>query len=695
MAQTDAGVIEAAVTARAAPGVRLRARTVRLGWAVFAVTSVAWAVAVVNDLHTRAYGSLAYVCIAEALAVMGVLLTTRMPQHRVSWVMAIAALWWGVSGLATAYAVEALVEDPGSLPGGLAAAWFSNWAWLPGLALFPCALLVLMPDGGLPSRRWWPAPVSVAIGTVLVSSFVSADSSFELAGTPVSNPLASSSVVLGAAGLTGTVLVIAGLVASLAAFVLRYRRSEGDRRQQLRWVVVSFGLAVSLAVAGALAWGVVPGAAALPALALLALPAGIAVAILKHRLYELDLVVNRAIVYVLLTIAVIGSYVVVVGLVGSYLSGRGDLLVSLVVTGVVAICFQPLRHRVQRVVNRLMYGERDDPYLAIAGLGRTLASSLQVDAVLPTAVETIGRTLALQYVGLNVAGHAELRAHEVAAYGTPTEDVLVFPLIHQGAPTGELLLAPRPGERLRERDHRLIADLAPQVAAAVHAVGLSQELQAARRRLVELREEERRRIRRDLHDGLGPALAGLTFTLDAVQNLADSDHMRANELLASATDQVQTLIADVRRLIYGLRPPALDELGLVAAMGALASREASLGMRVDVQAPDSMPPLAAAVEVAAYRIVQEALTNVARHAVARSCTVRVSVEPTTLWLEVADDGRGFSQRGIGVGLRAMRERAAELGGTCEITSAAGVGTSVSARLPLRTADEAIVHGVAQ
>ena len=144
-------------------------------------------------------------------------------------------------------------------------------------------------------------------------------------------------------------------------------------------------------------------------------------------------------------------------------------------TGVVAVCFQPLRERVQRFVNRLMYGERDDPYLAIAGLGRTLASSLQLDAVLPTAVETIGRTLALQYVGLVVAGRRASGDGEAAAeYGTPGADVLALPLVHQGAPVGELRLAPRPGERLRERDHRLIADLAPQVAAAVHAVGLSQ-----------------------------------------------------------------------------------------------------------------------------------------------------------------------------------------------------------------------------
>ena len=194
--------IDAAVTARSAPSVRSPARTVRLGQAAFGVTSAAWAVAVVLDLRTGAYATLVYVCVAEALAVMGLLLTTRMPQHRVSWVIAIAALWWAIAGLANAYAIEALVEDPGSLPGGLAAAWFDNWAWLPGLALFLGSLLVLMPDGSLPSRRWWPVPVSLAVGTVLASAALSATSSFDIAGQPVSNPLASGSVALAAAGVT-------------------------------------------------------------------------------------------------------------------------------------------------------------------------------------------------------------------------------------------------------------------------------------------------------------------------------------------------------------------------------------------------------------------------------------------------------------------------------------------------------------
>jgi signal transduction histidine kinase len=269
----------------------------------------------------------------------------------------------------------------------------------------------------------------------------------------------------------------------------------------------------------------------------------------------------------------------------------------------------------------------------------------------------------------------------VVAYGTPAPVSLRSPLVHHGVTVGELLVAARVGETLREADRRLIVDLAPQVAAAVHAVGLALELRAARRRLVELREEERRRIRRDLHDGLGPALAGLTFTLDAVHNLTGSDLERAKSLLASATEQTQTMIAEVRRLIYGLRPPALDELGLVGSLRSVVSREVPRATAVTVELPDALPPLDAAVEVAAYRIVQEAVTNVARHAHARSCRLHLAVEPDALVVEVADDGQGIAQRATGVGLHTMRERAVELGGTCTIDSRPGLGTIVRARLP--------------
>ena len=684
-----AEMMDAVATAVVVPDAR-RGRRVKLGWAIFAVTCTVFVAALALDVANGTVKQVLYLGVNVVVALIGVLLTTRRPEHRISWVLAIMGLWGMVGGLCYAYAVEALVANPGSLRGGLVAAWFDNWWWLPGLAVPLSALLLLMPDGHLASRRWWPVAAAVAVGTVLGSAAVSASPTFDLGGsTPIENPFARAggTAVVVVVGITGVILVICGLVASLAAFVIRYRRADGDERQQLRWVGISLGLAVPLFIVGALLWGVVPGAELLPELAFLLLPAGIAVAVLKYRLYEIDLVINRALVYGVMTIGVVAGYVAIVGLVGATLSSRADLFISLVVTGVVAVCFQPMRERVQRFVNRLMYGERDDPYAAIARLGRTLASSLQLDTVLPTIVETIGQTLALQYVGLALAGDGASRdAAAAAEYGSPGSDLLVFPLAHQGVAVGELRLAPRPGERLRDRDHRLIADLAPQVAAAVHAVALSLELQLARQRIVQLREEERRRIRRDLHDGLGPALAGLTFTLEAVRNLTGSDLQRADDLLVSATQQVQTMITDVRQLIYGLRPPTLDQLGLAASLRGLATQESTLETSVTVDAPNSIPSLPAAVEVAAYWIAQEALTNVKRHAHARTCNLRVAVEPTTLRLEIADNGAGLSIGSTGIGLHTMKERAAEVGGTCEISDRTGGGTLVVASLPRLTAE---------
>ena len=652
---------------------------VRAGRAVFAGTTLACIAAVGLDLDSGAHSTLLYVAVTEVVAVLGVVLTSLRPEHRMSWVMAAAGAWWAFASLTFAYAVETVVNRPGSLPGGTAAAWFDNWAWVPGLVLFLGMTIVLMPDGRLASRRWAPVLAAFVAGTVLTSIGVSFTLTFDLSGTQVTNPLGSESALVGGILVLGAALTIAGLAGALAAFIVRFRRSRGDERQQLRWMVAAFSASVCLAVAGGFAWGVVPGAFLLPATALLVLPAGISVSILKYRLYDLDVVVNRALVYAVLTAGVIGVYVLAVGLVGSYLSRRGDLVVSLAVTGIVAVCFQPARERVQRGVSRLMYGHRDDPYLAAAELSRTLAGSPEIETVLPAAVETIGRTLAMGYVA--VAVNDGPGTEVAAAYGTPGAEVTAIPLAHHDAEVGELLLSQRRGDRLRERDQRLIADLAPQVAAAVHAVMLSRELRAARRRLVGLREEERRRIRRDLHDGLGPALAGLTLTLDAARNLTDSDVRRADDLLGAAANQMRTLVGDVRALIEGLGPPAIDELGLAEALRAMARRDSMPATAVEVEAPATITELPAAVEAAAFWIAQEALTNVRRHAHAGICTIRLDVDAVAVSIEVEDDGVGMIRKSPGLGLGTMRERAAELGGTCRIGPGASGGTLVSARLP--------------
>ncbi len=260
----------------------------------------------------------------------------------------------------------------------------------------------------------------------------------------------------------------------------------------------------------------------------------------------------------------------------------------------------------------------------------------------------------------------------------------VVPLVYQGEQVGELRLAPRPGERLlAPADRRLVDDLARQAGVAVRAVQLTHDLQRARARLVTGREEERRRLRRDLHDGLGPTLASQALTIDTARLMLNRDPVAAAALLQQAKEQSFSAVSEIRRVVYELRPPALDDLGLDGALRDLGSHFADTDLKVRIETPERLPPLSAAVEVAAYRIVQEALTNVARHAQAQHCTIKITVD-TDLELTITDDGIGTpADRRAGVGLTSMRERAEELGGQCSIANRPEGGTTIAARLPLR------------
>lgn len=440
----------------------------------------------------------------------------------------------------------------------------------------------------------------------------------------------------------------------------------------------------------------------------LVLAATLAVAILRYRLFAIDLILNRALVYGTLSAFVIGAYVAIVGYLGALFPAHNGLVPPLVATGLVAVLFQPLRERVQRWVNRLLYGERDDPYAVLARLGQRLESALASDELLPTIAETVGRALKLPRVAilLQHEGAFVLAAEYRAVPALPGAEVpaaparVALPLVAHGDTVGELQLHLRPGEQeLDPADRRLLGDLSRQAGIAAHAARLTADLrqltvtlQQSRERLVATREDERRRLRRDLHDGLGPALASVTFKVEAARNLLRRDPARADALLASVAEQTQSTIADIRRLVYELAPPALDHLGLVAALRQHAAQLAS-GTRVGVEAPAALPALPAAVEVAAYRIALEATTNALRHAAARRCTIHLALEEgggtddagagAALVVTVEDDGRGVPERPhAGVGLAAMRERAAELGGACVVAPRPGGGTTVRARLPL-------------
>jgi signal transduction histidine kinase len=417
---------------------------------------------------------------------------------------------------------------------------------------------------------------------------------------------------------------------------------------------------------------------------MLLLPICTYIAILRYRLFDIDILINRTLVYGALSVSVVLIYVLAVGGLGALFQARGNLAVSLLATGLVAILFQPLRSRLQRSVNRLMYGERDDPYAVISRLGRRLEATIAPETVLPTVVETIAQALKLPYAAILLKEAEGFRT--AAAYGTLKGEPEVLPLVYQREEIGRLVLSPRaPGEEFSAADRSLLEDLARQAEVAVHAVRLSTDLQHSRERLVVTREEERRRLRRDLHDSLGAQLAGLNVQAGTLRRLIPHDPAAADELVVELRDELRGAIADIRRLVYDLRPPALDDLGLTEALRRLAERYDSNGeqLRVLVEAPNALPVLPAAVEVAVYRIAQEALTNVARHARASSCVVRLVVMNEGMELEIVDDGVGISQgRSAGVGLSSMRERASELGGTCVVESTPEGGTRVLVSLPL-------------
>jgi signal transduction histidine kinase len=489
-------------------------------------------------------------------------------------------------------------------------------------------------------------------------------------------------------------LVLLGEAAILVAVQLyRYRRvSSPLQRQQTKWVVFGSTLPITVYIGGTVLSLIFPGLnepspyqLALNAIStciLLLISLSFGFAMLHYRLWDIDVLINRTLVYGALTTIVVGVYILVVGILGTFLHTSGDIFFSLLATGLVAVLFQPLRARLQRGVNRLTYGERDEPYAVLSRLGKRLEATLAPEAALSMIVETVAQALKLPYAAITLSqGEAFSPA---VTFGLPQDRLFTLPLVYHTEIIGQLLLAPRAvGDTFTAADHRLLEDIARQAGVAVHAVRLTADLQRSREQLVTAREEERRRLRRDLHDGLGPNLASLIFKVDAARNLLAQDHERAEALLAAVRQQAQEAITDIRRLVYNLRPPALDELGLLSALREQTTLYQHQGLTVAFDLPKALPTLPAAAEVAAYRIAQEALTNVARHAQAQCCLLRLSLKDDTLSLDISDDGKGLpASHHIGVGLHAMHERASELGGSCVVTRGESGGTLIQVRLPL-------------
>lgn len=623
--------------------------------------------------------------------VTGALIVSRDPRHPVGWLLNAGLAAAAIDMFALGYSSYAIQAYAGSLPGmGLALVWL-KLSGFPFAATALPLMLLLFPDGRLPSPRWrvlaWAA-VGTLVLYLLVQAFepgpVATHSDIYLV-----NPLGVSRSRW--AFLKPLLWIAYGLLAlcnaaALASLILRLRRAGPDERQQIKWLLYPAGLFLIfiplLALGELTANGLILGisiAVGLPAIAGMII--GPTLAVFKYRLYDIDIIANRTLVYGALTACVVGIYALIVGGVGALVQAEGSLLLGLVATGLIAVLFQPLRERLQRAVNRLMFGDRDEPFEALARLGRRLEGIFSPEMVYPTIVETVAQALKLPYAAIAVERGEAFEIME--AYGNINQEPEVYPLIHQGQVVGRLLVGRwSPDENFTAADERLLRGFARQAGAVVHAVQLMADLQRSRQKLVAAREEERLRLRRDLHDGLGPALASVVWQTDSARDLVHSDPSAAVELLGSSIEQAQAALKDIRRLVYGLRPPALDELGLVGALEQASQQHLRTVVTVESRAP--LPPLPAAVEVAAYRIVQEALKNAVHHAQAEHCAVRLEIDGG-LRLTVRDDGSGLPQ-GVtpGVGLVSMRERAEELGGTFAIHPRPEGGTEVDVSLPLKT-----------
>jgi signal transduction histidine kinase len=460
-------------------------------------------------------------------------------------------------------------------------------------------------------------------------------------------------------------VILVGIIAGLS-IVRRAWTATGIERDQLRWR--AFGVVLSLALFPIAVAEALPFAVSL--VDGLVFTTTLVIPIVRYRLWAIDTIIRRSSAYGLVSVVVAGVFAALAAGVAALQGERVGLVAAAVIT---ALVFGPALRRSQHVVDELFYGRRSDPYQALRDLSQRLDAIAAPGEVLKTVVTAVAESLRLPYVAIErpadgsvLAQHGDLR---------PTDAELGrWPLVSQGTRVGTLVAAPRRGEStLDSRDRAVLADLARQAGAAVHAAELTADLVSSRQRIVEAREEERRRLRRDLHDGLGPLLTSVGLNLDAARSQLATDNGDLLALLGRAKEASSQAIADLRTVVYSLRPPALDDLGVVGAITAHVHRMEETGM-IDIEVENhGLPALPAAVEVALFRIAVEAVTNVVRHAEAGCCRVRLGAAGPSAYVEVLDDGASDMPWTPGVGIVAMRERVSELGGTLEVGPTASGG----------------------
>ncbi|MFN8053720.1 MAG: histidine kinase [Acidimicrobiales bacterium] len=632
------------------------------------------------------------------LPVVGAVLATRCPRSPIGWIFLLSGAAQCLGG--------AIIDDRFAIMGhGTASAWAivaESAFWPLGFPLMVVSLF-WFPDGHLLSRRWAPAAAGVlaVVATLTVLGIVSPFDAGQYPG--LRNPVGITALrAVGPFARALTIIVLPLALGAVVSIGLRYRRGEAETRTRIRWIVwivVVQLLAIAVQYLVDLA-GDVPEwlVGTTPAPIVVGLPIVVAIAVVRHRLLDIDLLINRTVLYSALSAVVVGTYAVAVAGIGRT-TGRSDWLPTMAVALVVAIALQPLRNQLQRLLDRRLFGQRHDPLSVLASLSVSASTS---SAPFDELVGAIAQSLRLHHVALDVChddgGHLERVAVFGSARGAPIEEVPMFDGRHM---RGRLVVARRsPHEPLRRDEFALLAAIATNAAWLLRSELLTGELQRARERLVTAAEDERRRLRRDLHDGLGSRLTGISYQVEATRlavtpgMAADASHPLVEGLEQTKADLADA-VTELRRIIDDLRPGALDDLGLVRALSSDARRTlGAAGVEYDLQVDlteQECSSLSAAAEVVLYRVGVEAITNVARHARARRCCLTLCVASGEVVMTVEDDGIGLNGEppcspdrpgSAGVGLRSMRQRAEELGGLVLFTARHGGGTRVTVQLPV-------------
>ena len=569
---------------------------------------------------------------------------------------------------AVSTAVAAVADAPSI--GTQVAVQLQSFVWVPAFLSVVTLIPLLHPDGRLLSARWRPVLAVAVLGIVAMTLGSALHPTPFVGRTTLDKPVTSELAV--PLFVIGAVLSTVSMLLSLASLVLRWRRETGLRRRQVSVLLVAVAiLAVDVVVTAYLPW---PVSTAVQAVAVALLPVAITVAVTRHRLYELDTALRRTVTGFGLAACLAGLYLTLFALLGALLPA-GGATASVVAAGLTGLALQPLAGRLAAAVDAWFYGDRAQPQAVFAGLAEHLRQAGTPDEVTGAVTATLA-----EHLRMDVAAEVLVDPADGTLDGV-VQGEHVVPLRHRGEVVGRLVATPRPGERLLDpRDREVLEGVAVQAAPAVAAVRLAARLQRGRELLVAAREEERRRLRRDLHDGVGAALAGARLQLESAQERVSDP--QARRMVDAAVAAVGEAVDGVRHATDDLRPPALDELGLAGCLRVLAGRMSTpdLEVRVDV---DPLPVLGAAVEVACYRICAEALTNARRHSRASVVVLCVTTDDGALRVHVADDGIGLpaTTRSGALGLESMRVRAEEVGGMLSLESGAD-GTRVSAVLPM-------------